>query len=115
MNPLELQEKIESLNDFQIFQYLFDNKYLMKEYFCYYCKRSCFLRIYKRSIDSYGWRCLFSSCANYKKYSNIRKGSFFENLNLSFKLILKIILFYSARMPRLCIINYMFLSKKYRD
>ncbi|KAG0419991.1 hypothetical protein DMUE_6356, partial [Dictyocoela muelleri] len=51
------------------------------------------------------------SCANYKNYSNIRKGSFFENLNLSFKLIFKIILFYSARMPRQCIINYMFLSK----
>ncbi|KAG0435302.1 hypothetical protein DMUE_4783 [Dictyocoela muelleri] len=42
MKPLELQVKIESLNYFQIIQYLFENKYLIKEYFCNYCKRSCF-------------------------------------------------------------------------
>ncbi|KAG0421195.1 hypothetical protein DMUE_6306, partial [Dictyocoela muelleri] len=92
--------------------FLFDNKYLNKEYFCESCHSSCVLRAYKRNKDRFAWRCLTPNCKNYKKYFSIRKGSFFENINISIREVLKIILFYIAKMPKYSIINYLNYSRR---
>ncbi|KAG0434332.1 hypothetical protein DMUE_5224, partial [Dictyocoela muelleri] len=47
------------------------------------------------------------NCKYYKKYKSIRSGSFFDNSNISIKMVLQIILFYVARMPRSGMINYL--------
>ncbi|KAG0437724.1 hypothetical protein DMUE_3528 [Dictyocoela muelleri] len=112
MKPIELQQKIEKMNNLEFVNFLFDNNYLNKEYFCLKCNHSCSLRCYKRNSDLYAWRCLNKNCINYKKYISIRVNSFFENLNLPLKEIFKIVLCYIARMPRYSIINFFNFSKK---
>lgn len=39
------------MNDLNFIQYLFDNKYPNKEYFCEICHYSCILRTQKRNQD----------------------------------------------------------------
>ncbi|KAG0420036.1 hypothetical protein EQH57_0322 [Dictyocoela roeselum] len=111
MKPVDFFKKIENLNDTKLLNYLIEDKFIKKEYFCDSCKRSCFLRKYTRSIDSFAWRCLNSKCLQYKKYISLRKNSFYEDFNLSFRDIFLIILFFISRVPRFSMINYLKINK----
>ncbi|KAG0432804.1 hypothetical protein DMUE_5472 [Dictyocoela muelleri] len=111
MKPFEFQEKINRMTEIELINFLFENIYLKKEHICVSCRTSCYLKKYSRCGDLYAWRCMSVNCKDYKKYKSIRSGSFFDNSNISIKMVFQIILFYVARMPRFGMINYLNLGR----
>ncbi|KCZ77497.1 hypothetical protein H311_01493 [Anncaliia algerae PRA109] len=85
---------------------------LKREFNCERCNRQTKFSKYKKSIDEHAWRCMNIKCKSYKKYFLIRNNSFFHNLRISLKDILKIIIRYSCK-QQLCSLNESLdLSKK---
>ena len=73
------------------------NNYIQKEFYCKECLESCKLIKYKKSIDSYAWRCYNTKCCKYKFYYSIRDGSFFKNFRISLLYIFRIVIRYGTR------------------
>ncbi|KAG0421376.1 hypothetical protein DMUE_6295, partial [Dictyocoela muelleri] len=99
------------MNKIVLINYLSANNYLKREFFCLLCKGSCNLRKYSRNIDGYAWRCMTTSCLNYKKYFSVRSDSFFYGINVPLKDVFHIILLYISRMSRISIINYLDMNR----
>ncbi|KAG0439335.1 hypothetical protein DMUE_2503 [Dictyocoela muelleri] len=52
---------------------------------------------YKRNEDGYARRCMQKICTDYKKYTSVRRGSFFEGFNLPITKIIIILVKYVSR------------------
>ncbi|KAM0686097.1 hypothetical protein COBT_002686, partial [Conglomerata obtusa] len=61
---------------------------------------------YKKCFDGKSWRCMITTCAEYKNYKSLRIGSFFEGFNLDFSIIIRIIIKYGTRQTRHSIREY---------
>lgn len=59
--------------------------------YCSLCNHALHQVRYKRNIDGYAFKCNRSSCSKFKVYVSIRKHSFFENLKIELKQILKLV------------------------
>lgn len=88
-----------------------ENSFLHKEKQCEKCQKFLKMVKYTRNVDKYAWRCMQKTCVEYKKYFYIRKGSFFDNLNVSLLLILRIVIKYSSRTQRYALLEYFNIGK----
>lgn len=102
--PYKFEQTILKLNSRELIHFLQDYQLLKREYLCSECNVLCSFVPYKRSIDGFSWRCMKSTCKNYKNYVSIRINSFFLNFNIDMKRILSVILKYSVRQPLYSII-----------
>ncbi|KCZ80795.1 hypothetical protein H312_01802 [Anncaliia algerae PRA339] len=96
----KIEEEIYKMNEKELLDYLISEKLIKKELHCFECGVSMSLVIFNRSIDKYSWRCMKKCCKSYKRYTSIRKESFFDNFNIRLKDILIIILKYSCKQQR---------------
>ncbi|KAG0440040.1 hypothetical protein DMUE_2030 [Dictyocoela muelleri] len=85
---------------------------LKRDYNCKGCNNPCKLSKYYKNIDKNAWRCMEKSCEEYKFYFSISKNSIFEDLRLSLKDIMKVILRYSCRQQVYTIYNNLDMSEK---
>ncbi|KAG0442270.1 hypothetical protein DMUE_0398 [Dictyocoela muelleri] len=95
----QMQEDINQLNKENFINYLMDLRFLVREQRCLMCNHALVLVSRSRAIDSYAWRCMNRVCEDYKNYTSVRKGSFFECFKAEIKLILRIVLAYCMRQP----------------
>lgn len=111
MRPSELEEKCYTLGKKEFIQFLMSHRMLKNVYVCLGCNCSTSFVAYKRNIDGHAWRCMNSSCVNYKKYYSIRLHSFFSKFFIDLKYIILVILKYSCKTPRTYIVNAMELNR----
>ena len=83
------------------------NQFIKNESNCTGCNTFMMLVTNTRGKDGYAWRCMSTECDSYKKYFSIRKNSFFNDFNLEFVEIFRIIEKYISRQPQHSIISSM--------
>lgn len=65
---------------------------------CYFKMRNINgLVIQFRASDKFGWRCMTPTYKAYKNYHLIRKGSLFDNFNIGWLKIMRIVIKYTTR------------------
>ena len=74
----------------QIIDFLMDKGLLVRLCRCNGCGTHMKRVTYKRNKDGCAFRCMTSSCIQYKKYVSIRKNSFFDAFNISLAQCLRI-------------------------
>ncbi|KCZ79966.1 hypothetical protein H312_02635, partial [Anncaliia algerae PRA339] len=108
----KLEQKLNQMNDKELIEYLMIKNMIKKEMYCIYCNNPLKLTKLDKCIDKFSWRCMTRTCIKYKIYYSIRKNSFFENIKLTLKQILSILLKYSCKIQRFQIILSMDNSPK---
>lgn len=83
--------------------FLQTNRFLKRELICVQCNTTMSLNKYTKNSDRFAWRCITRTCSKFKEYLSVRTGSFFSNINCSFKHAFKIICGYACRQQRLTI------------
>ena len=87
--------------DYMLIIHLMSNGFMHNEKVCIEYSQPCSFVKYKRHKDGYAWRCNNRRCIVFKKYYNIRSGSFFEGFETSIKNILTIVTDVGTRRSRL--------------
>lgn len=76
-----------------IIKYLFSKSVLKEDLPCKSCAQPMSVKKYTRNKDGFAFRCLQTTCSNYRKYFSIRIGSIFEkyrfHLSVGIKLLWK--------------------------
>ena len=107
MSSIDLiEQKIIRCNDFKLIEYLWELKLLKREVLCGACGISMSIRKRNVKMDKYAWRCINKICNNYKNYTSIRIGSFFESFRLEIKFILRVVLKVISKQSRYSINEY---------
>ncbi|KCZ81119.1 hypothetical protein H312_01485 [Anncaliia algerae PRA339] len=112
LTPFALEEKLHKYSNYDMIVYLMQEKFIKKEILCENCTTTLKFVPSKRAIDKFAWRCMLVTCLSYKKYTSLRKFSFFDNLNLQFKDILFILIKYACKQQRYQIISGIDHAKK---
>ncbi|KAG0438186.1 hypothetical protein DMUE_3244, partial [Dictyocoela muelleri] len=98
MMTIEYYEtEFQSLDKRVIITYLQQQNMLKPSHKCKKCNNYTDFVSYKRNEDGYAWRCMQRICTDYKKYTSVRCGSFFEGFNLPITKIIKILVKYVSR------------------
>lgn len=103
----EFETALIRMNDATILEFLKYQNLIYSGMSCENCAASLELKAYKKVKDGLGWRCTNSCCTTYRKFTSIRKGSFFEGLNLSFLAVIKILIRWSCKQSQQTILNSM--------
>ncbi|KAM0687957.1 hypothetical protein COBT_000793 [Conglomerata obtusa] len=106
MNANDLEMTIIRFKQEELIIFMMQEKYLKKEVLCTICRASMRLVCYNKCKDKKAWRCMNTTCKNYKEYMSIRLGSFFEGFKLDLLLIFRIIIKYATRQTRYSIKEY---------
>lgn len=77
-------------------EYSMDNMLIAKKRYCKKCRNKMILSEFDNNVDGFIWRCQKKKCETKK---SIKFGSFFEKSNLSIGVWIKLIYFWSIRMP----------------
>lgn len=85
---------------------------LKSGFICHYCDFKMIFVNYADVKDNYCWRCMNKNCSKYKSRKNIRDGSFFSGLNLSFLLVIKILIRWSCNVPQHSILEILKINTK---
>lgn len=87
----EMETKLVKMDDYELILFLMNEKYIHSEVFCDFCAHSMKLVKYAKVNDKWCWRCVYNNCEKAQCRKSVRSNSFFENLNLPFLMIFKII------------------------
>ncbi|KAG0441583.1 hypothetical protein DMUE_0937 [Dictyocoela muelleri] len=100
MKPDDFENMLIRFNNTELLDYLMSENYIKKEVICNECHTCMELKKFKVVKDGFAWRCMSVCCKSYKKRQSIRAGSFFENFNISFLQIFKILIRFSTDVPQ---------------
>ncbi|KAG0436984.1 hypothetical protein DMUE_3939 [Dictyocoela muelleri] len=100
MKPDDFENMLIRFNKKELVEYLMSENYIKKEIQCDDCYTCMELKNFKVVKDGVAWRCMSVSFKSYKSRKNIRNGSFFENFNVSFLQVFKILIRFSTDVPQ---------------
>lgn len=92
----KMEETIILLNARETITFLQEHRFLKSEFPCLQCFKFMSMTKYKRSTDGFAWKCNNRACVSFGKYISVRTDSFFEDFNISFGYIFRIICKYSS-------------------
>ncbi len=100
MNYQTWKEKTYNLSMKDFINELMENNFLKRSHECISCNCQCNLVKYTRNKDKLAWRCMNSSCDQYKKYISVRIGSFFEDYSTDIQLLFRVVIKYASGISR---------------
>ncbi|KAM0673679.1 hypothetical protein GVAV_002767 [Gurleya vavrai] len=113
MNSNEnIEENLIRMSEDELISYMFENNFIQRTKVCEgTCGTSLQLKKCIDSCDNFVWRCENKNCSLTKKRFSIRYDSFFDNLNVGFLKILKILLRIACNQRRSSILQSIDVSK----